>query len=195
MCVPLATAAIAASALSAGVGAYGAITSGNAAASAAKYNATTAMQQGQAAETAARINEQQTYRQGDQLLGRARAAAGASGVNVNSGTALLNQGDIKQATDQNVSDQTFNAELSTWGYRNQAALETAEAGADRTAGYLGAASTLIGGASQVAGKWAAYQQQLPPSSGLSPSFTAGTGINPAGWGGGSGTNWATQGFG
>jgi hypothetical protein len=153
MCVPLAAAAIAATALSSGIGAYGSIMQGNATAAADKYQAQVAQDQGLAAETATRINEQQTYRQGDQLLGRARAAAGASGVNVNSGTALLNQGDIERQTQQNVANQTYNAELQTWQGNNQASLLRAEGSQAQTAGYLGAAGTLIGGAGQVASKW------------------------------------------
>jgi len=153
MCVPLAAAAIASTALSAGIGAYGSIMQGNATNAADRYQATIAQDSGLAAENATRMNEQATYRQGDQAASLARAAAAASGVNVNSGTAFLNQGDIRRQTQQNVNNQTYNAELATWQGENQSSLLRTEGSQAQTAGYIGAGSTLIGGAGQIASKW------------------------------------------
>jgi hypothetical protein len=179
MCDPvsLGIAAVSMSAIGTGISAYGQINQGNAAAAAAKYNAQTSLQEAQGAEDAARINEQQTYKQGDELLGRARAAMGANGVDVNAGTALLTQGDIEKQTETNVSNQSLNANLQAWGYRNQATLDTAQAGFDTTAGNISAAGTLIGGASQVAGKWANLQ---------SAGFTANAGTGQLAGGGPNG---------
>ena len=154
----MAVASTVTAAAGAGVAAYGAHQQGEAQAAAANANAKLAIQQGQSTMDASRINEQQTYREGDQLLGQARASMGANGVELNSGSALAVQQDIGARTGQNVADQDYNARLQQWGGTAQAGLLTAQASNDVTAGDTSAAGTLLSGASQVAGKWAGYQQ-------------------------------------
>lgn len=192
MCVVLAaipailavTSAVTAAA-GAGVAAYGAHQQGEAQAAAANANAKLAIQQGQSTMDASRINEQQTYREGDQLLGQARASMGANGVELNSGSALAVQQDIGARTGQNVADQDYNARQQQWGGTAQAGLLTAQASNDVTAGNMSAAGTLLSGASQVAGKWAAWQPNIQPS-GSGGANIAGMG-SPSGWGSNGGS--------
>jgi hypothetical protein len=163
MCVP-AQAASAGSSLagqlvSSAFSAYGQIQQGQAQAAAARFNANQADQQAASTMTAARINEQQTYREGDQLEGKARAAMGANGVELNSGSALAVQQGIGQRTGQNVAAQDYNARLAQWGGLQQANMLNAQASNDTQAATIGAVGTMLSGASQVAGKWASFQQQ------------------------------------
>lgn len=164
--------AIAASVLSAGVGAYGAIESGQAQAAAANYqaqiarnnavisqqNAAYATQAGQAQETAARLK---TAAQ----LGAIRAVGASHGLDVNSGSELSLQTSADELGDVNALTIRNNAALQARAYRNQASgyqaqagLETAQAGADQTAGLIGAGGSILGGASSVASKWTLYKQ-------------------------------------
>ncbi len=152
----LAATSAAAGLVGTGVSAYGSIQSSNAQAAAANYSAKTSVQQGQSAVDAARINEQQTYREGDQLEGRQRAAEGASGIDLNSGTALLTQTDTGTRTGQNVADQNYNAQLAQWGTINNSALLSSQAKSDQAAGGISAAGSLLSGASQVSNKWASW---------------------------------------
>ena len=161
MCDPisLSVASLVAASASSGISAYGARQAGQAQAAAANYNAKVAVDQGQAQANAAGVNAQQTYRQGDQEAGMARATLGANGVDVNSGTALQTQKDIGQRTGQNVANEQYNTQLAQWGALNQSTLDTQQAKYDIQAGDTSAVGSLLGGASQVAGKWSGFQQQ------------------------------------
>jgi hypothetical protein len=155
MCTPIAATAL--TGLSAGFQAFAGMQAGQATQAADQYQAKSDLTQALSVNTAARANEQQTYFEGDQLRSRAVAAQGANGVNVNSGTALATQQDIANKTQRNVADQTYNASLATWGGLTQGSLLKAEGDQAITAGQIGVGTSLIGGASQVASKWAAYQ--------------------------------------
>ena len=119
--------------------------------------ADTALAQGQVAA-------QQQYQVGSQRLGQARAAEGANGVDVNSGSARDVQSGIARTTALNVGATTYNSDVQAVSDRNQAANYDTQANVDQTAGanavtsgFIGGATSLIGSASSVASKWASFQ--------------------------------------
>ena len=162
--------ALAASAVSAGVGAVGAISSANAQSSAAKYqaqvaanNATMANQNATLATQQAGAKEQADYRAGAIKLGAQRAAFGADGGTLNSGSAEDVQQGTAEATQLGVSNDAYQGSLQAYGLRTQATnytaqsqLDTASAANDQTAGMIGATGSILGGASQFASKWNSY---------------------------------------
>ena len=93
-----------------------------------------------------------------QMIGAQVAGAGASGVDVNSGSPLRAQQDTARLGEMDAQTIADNAARSAWGLRNQSNSYGAEAQADLALGRMGAMKSLIGGASNFAGKWSAYQQ-------------------------------------
>jgi hypothetical protein len=187
---------MAASLAGGGLGAFGSIMQGNAAAGAARYNAQMSSDQAVAAGAALDVNAQQTYRQGDLLQGRARATEAANGVDVNSGTARQVQTDIGERTGQDVARQEYNTQLAQWGALNQQQLDMTSAKYDTEAGELSAGGSAFNTASQVSSKWSSYQTQgIFGGSGTSalPNgavINAGSGVG-AGWGASPlNVNWA-----
>ena len=108
---------------------------------------------------------QQQYQVGSQREGQARAAFGANGVDVNSGSAVDAQRSIARTTALNVGADVYNADVQAVSDRNQTANYDTQANTDRTAasnavtsGFIGAGTSLIGTASAVSSKWASFQQ-------------------------------------
>lgn len=116
----------------------------------ASVNATTALQQGQEQEQA---KQEQTA----QLIGKERAAAGASNIDVNSGSALKIQSDSAQLGELDALTIRNNAARQAWNYTNQSNAFGAEASQAGTAANLNSFASLIGGASSVSSKWASWQ--------------------------------------
>lgn len=94
-----------------------------------------------------------------QIIGVQTAGAGASGVDVNSGTPLRDREDTARVGSMDVQTIKQNAARSAWGYQVQAENFGQEAKLDQAKGYEGLFSSLIGGAGQFADKWTKYQQQ------------------------------------
>lgn len=99
-------------------------------------------------------------------VGKQKAVQGASGIDVNSGSALdvrtstINLGELDAMTIFN------NAQQRAAGYRAQASNFTAESGLDQMkaynadkAGDYAVASSLISSASSVSDKWLSYKQK------------------------------------
>ena len=164
-------------------GAVGSILGGNAQAANDRYQAQVAQNNAKLAAGAANtaldqgnVVAQAQYQVGSQRLGQARAAEGANGVDVNSGSARNVQAGIARTTALNVGAVKYNADVQAVSDRNQTANYDTQANVDRTdasnavtAGYIGAAGSLIGSASSVAGKWASFQQNgVLGSSGATP---------------------------
>lgn len=167
------TAAIAATLLGTAASAYGAIQQGNAQAAAAHakanqdaYNAQVAGFNAQVADDAQAQKTQAIERQGTLRLGAQRAAMGAAGVTLDSGSAL----DVQSATTADTARQAATSQaqgaLTAYGYRtqqqnfvDQSGLDAASASNATTAGYMGASSTILGSAGQVAMKW--YEMNGP----------------------------------
>ena len=99
--------------------------------------------------------EQEKHRQKvNSLRGSQRASAGASGVDVDSGSS----GDIGEQTvvlgEEDAQTIRSNAARAAWGYRAQSELDLYQGKAMQTASRLNAAGTLLsGGAKAIGSKW------------------------------------------
>lgn len=94
-----------------------------------------------------------------QTIGAQRAGAGASGVDVNTGSPVRAQEDTARIGAMDAQTIQENAQRSAWGYRTQAENFGNEAKLDESRGELGALSSLIGGGATFAEKWSKYKQQ------------------------------------
>ena len=157
--------------------ALGSMQSANAQAAQANYAAQVARNnqqiEQQNAEYAARAGEAQA--QAEQMKGRAtygRALAGlaANNVDVNTGSAV----DVLQTEREtgllNTENVRQNAALQGYGYRSQATnfgaeagLESAKASQARTAGFMGAATSLLSGASNIGSKFGFWGTPTTPT--------------------------------
>lgn len=132
----------------------------------AKINSNIALQN---ADYARMQGEQQSViegRKGAQQLGGIRAAQGASGLNVNSGSPADVQASQKSTTALDLNQIRSNAAKTAYDFDvqstedvNQAGLYTAASKNAKTAGDIGASSSIVGGAGSVSSKWLAGQQQ------------------------------------
>jgi len=175
----LAIASLAGSALSAGMGAIGAMQEGRATAQAATYQAAVArnnaiIQQQNAAQAVAtgRSQAQEQDIRNRAVLGQIAAAQGASGIDIGSPTfqdvtagqrqiGRLRTEDIMQTALERA--RGFNVEAMS--ETAQAQLEQMTAARARQAGTISAASSLLGGATSFADKWQRYQTTGVPGFG------------------------------
>jgi hypothetical protein len=182
----LAYGAIAASVLAAGASAYGSIQSGAAQGAAANYqaeinnqNAQIASQNATAATQAGNVQAEQQLMRNAETQGKIRAGIGASGLDVNQGSAADVQnaqgivGNMDVLTIRNqTARQAYGYETQSTGFSNQAQLNQAQAGFDTTAGTIGGVSSVIGGASSIAN-----QSLLNNRLGVFNTNTPKTGVN------------------
>ncbi|MGI4798431.1 MAG: virion core protein, T7 gp14 family [Janthinobacterium lividum] len=179
MCEPTTLALIgtAVSVAGAGVGAYSAIQQGNARSDAANYqsavdknNATIAGWNADIAEQSQVAKTQAIQRTGSLRAGAQRAALAAGGVDAASGSSL----DVLDATETDTaraaSASQYQGDLTGYGYRTQqqnflgqATMASASGANAATAGLIGAGSTLLSGAGQVADKWYRYKDLMVPT--------------------------------
>ncbi len=159
--------ALAATAVSAGVGAYSAIQQGEAASAAANYQAQVAANNAQiakfnadAATQTGNTQLQAAQEQAAQRQGMIRAVMGAGGVDLNSGSALRAQEGVAQVDQLNQATIVSNAARSRWNYLNQGADYTAQSNLDQmrasqseTAGLMGGFSSMLSGAGTFANQW------------------------------------------
>lgn len=165
-------AALAISAVGAGVSAYGQIQAASAASAAAKYqsqvaanNATIANYNANAATAQGNQQLQAAQEQAAQHQGMIRAVMGAGGVDLNSGSALRNQEGVAEVDQLNQATITSNAARSAWNFKTQGAdysaqsnLETMQGEQAETAGLMGGFSSLISGAGSFASNYSKGQQ-------------------------------------
>jgi hypothetical protein len=144
----------------------------------AQMNATVDRQNAAYAEYAGEVKAQQSGMKARFQIGQARADQGASGLDVNSGSATQVREGMYKVAQQDMSTIRSNAAKIAYGYNVDAAAKDAESTLDkyaastsRTAGDIAAVGSLLGGAGSVASKW-----QGGGSAGL--------------WGGGSGSDYA-----
>jgi hypothetical protein len=144
-------------------------------------SAAAAVQQGRAAKAAGDANAQiQRHFASDALLrgaaeeqdmrlrtagfmGEQAAAFGASGAEINTGSSLDILGDTAELGELDALRIRNNAQREAYAHLSGAAISEAEGDNAQTSGYLNAAGTLIGGASQVSGKWNIYKKDNPGS--------------------------------
>lgn len=124
----------------------------------AEQNATYATQVGELQATRAGL-------QGGQLMGRIRAAQSASGLDINTGSAKQVQSSQREATGNSIAAIRSNAAKTAYNYRTegvqyiaQAQLDTLAGRNARVSGMIGAASSVLGGASSVSSEWMRGQQ-------------------------------------
>lgn len=163
---------VAASALSGVTGAVGAAQSANAQRQAANYQAQVAKQQSdianQQAQQTAAAGEAATEQQGLKTratVGAVTANEAASGVDVNSGSALdtrLSAADVGElnalTTRSNYARQAYGYQTGAVASEAQSGLYRAEASQAPIGGALSATGSLLSGASSAANQYARWQQ-------------------------------------
>lgn len=151
----------------AGLQAVSSISGGVAASNAANYqaavarnNATIAQQNAVRAEQAGAAAAENESRKGASKVAKIKVAQAASGVDVNTGTAVDVQAGQRETNQLDTETVFQNSMLHAYGYRTQAQNFESEARLDemkgeaaKTAGYLGAAGSLLSNASSIGGKW------------------------------------------
>lgn len=147
------------------LGAVGQVQQGKAAAQAARFNSKVADMNAEIAERQARdalergkLEEQKKRTQVQQVLGRQKAAMAANGVDVGFGSPLDTLVDTATLGEVDALTIRSNAAREAYDYRVRGANGRAQAGLDRmnadaseTAGYLGAAGTLLTGGAKAFG--------------------------------------------
>lgn len=159
--------ALAVGVIGGGVSAVGQIAGGQATANAANYqaavssnNAIIARQNADYAEKAGLVQSQTQGLKSRAVGGRIKAAQGASGVDVNSGSNVDVQEAQREAGHLDSETVLNNAELSAYGYRNQATSFEAQSELDKLTAKqapigaaFGAAGSLLSSASSLGFKW------------------------------------------
>lgn len=162
-----ANASLALTALGAGMQAYGMYQQGQAREKAAEYNAAVASnnmvlaeRQAEDATKRGKIEEQRHRMQVGRLKADQRSALAASGIDVASGSALDVLEDTAKLGEWDALQIRANADREAYGYRAQGMNYQAEAGLQTMkgrqasrAGMIGAGSSLLTGAGNVAGSW------------------------------------------
>jgi hypothetical protein len=167
-----------------GLGVVGQINQANAAAGQANYMAAVARNNQQIMEQNAKLAEQrgaiaaqQNQQKTAQVIGAQRAALGAQGADVNSGSPLDIQTDTARAGAYDTAAIKSNAAWEAYGYRLQGAGQGQQSGLYQTVGAnamsslpFGIGSSLLSGASSVAGKWKDAFGSSPVKQSYGPEF-------------------------
>ena len=117
----------------------------------------------QNAAYAEQIGEQEAQRYGmqaGQRFGQIKAAQASHGLDINTGSAKDVQDSQRLVTRMDLTQIRSQAAKTAYNYETQGAQFTAQAGLDtaaaanaRRAGFVGAASSIMGGASAVSSEW------------------------------------------
>jgi hypothetical protein len=156
-----------------GVKAYGDYSAGQSGAKAYQYQASIARMNAaianQNAVYATKVGEAKAQISGMQTraqIGETKAIQGASGLDVNKGSAVdvrASEADIGEQNEMtirsNAAKQAYDFRVGAVGDIAQANIDTAAAKTTKTAGTIGAASSILGSASSVSSKWAQFSQQ------------------------------------
>lgn len=135
------------------MGAYAAISGGQAAKKAADYNAAVYEQQANLSQAAAESEAADRRRRARYLLGTQLAATGASNLQLE-GSPLLAMVDSGVQEDLEARRIRYKGYLQSVGYGSQAALSRYEGRQAAAAGYIGAGTSLLRGVSTIAGTYA-----------------------------------------
>lgn len=141
--------ALVASLAAAGVGAYSAIAQGQAAEDAAKFNAKVNENNAQAAANQAQFEAEQVRRRNVAILGRQKALFAKGGVTLSGSAEDLLYDSVVQG-ELNVLSTLYAGDVQAGYYRSRAQIGLFEGANARTAGYYGAASAVLSGASGAA---------------------------------------------
>lgn len=130
----------------------------------ARNNQTIANQYAQVEIQRGQVLEEQKREETAQRIGAVRAAAGANGLDVNTGSPLRLQEDTAKLGELDALTIRNNSQRAAYGYQvqgmnfgAQAGLLDSEASNAARAGNLGMWSSIMGGASSVGNKWAQFQ--------------------------------------
>lgn len=172
----LAITSLVGSAIGGGVSAFGQLQSGQAAKDAGQYSAAVArnnqvyaQQDAQRAAEAGGVRAQSQDFQNRAKQGYVAAAQGASGIGVESKSS----GDVRDSLDElgrfdtqtvmdNALAQSRASTARAQSFGEQATLDTFQGNNAATAGYLGAAGSIIGGASSFSDKWLKFRSTSVP---------------------------------
>lgn len=174
---PITALTLAATAASTGIGVVGSIRQARSQSEQMEYQADVARQNQQLAEQQAGAERRQGYenmitqrQETARLIGRQRAAAGASGAVVDVGSNLdlqadtAAQGEIDAINVYNQAlDRAYNYDVQAVNYGNQAAAYDASASSAKKAGYINALGTAIGGIAEMGSTWAKFDSSKPLS--------------------------------
>lgn len=163
----LALASIGATAAGAGVSAYGASQAGEASSKMFNYKAGVAQVNKQIAEQnadyAVRVGETKAQRSGMETrgrLGKIRSIQGASGLDVNKGSAQRvrdSAGDLGRydasVIRSDAAKRAYGYDVEALGYESQSNLDVMSGDQASKAGKIGAISSILGGVSSVSSKW------------------------------------------
>lgn len=132
-------------------------------ASLADINAKTAESTAQSALLAGDRQEQSVRLRTAQLKSKQTVALAANGVDLSQGSALRTLTDTDVMGDIDANTVKANAVRAAWGYRTQATgfqnqALTSRAGASAVSPLMAGATSLLGGASQVAGSWYVFNK-------------------------------------
>ena len=177
--------AIAATALSTGVGILGSVESARAQSESAAYSAqvartneTIAQQTAAAALQAGEANATAQSLRSRAILGQAIAGEAASGIDPYTGSAADVNITNRELGALNTAQTLNNAQLQAYGYRTQATSFGAQAGLEQAqseqatqAGAIGAVGSLASGAASLGSKWAVFQAAGVPGFGGTGSPT------------------------
>ena len=155
------------------IGAYGAEEQGQAQsgmfgyqAQVAKINSQIDLQNADYARMAGEQRAVTEGRKGAQVLGAIRANQGASNLDVNRGSDAQVQASQKSTTNLDLTQIRSNAAKTAYDFdvksvedTNQATLYSTASTNAKTAGDIGALSSIVGGAGSVSAKWLQGQQQ------------------------------------
>lgn len=156
MCPPLMAVAMAASALGGVASAVGAKQQGDAAASAASYQAQVARNNALMATQQAQANSEQQARRNSSQLGQMRAVQGANGTDVNSGSALDAQQGLAMSGGMDITNTRYAGAAQSQSLNQQSTLDEYQSANDRSAGNAAMMGGLLSTAGQFAGKWGSY---------------------------------------
>lgn len=143
------TVALVAMAAGAAVSAYGQIKGGRDTKKAMDRNAQVLERNAVIARQQARAEADTQQREARQRLGAMRAGYGASGVAVE-GSPLDALADSAQLAELDRQNLIYNGELKAMGYQDSASGERFAGRNAQTSGYMGAASTILTGAGDIA---------------------------------------------
>lgn len=174
---------LAATAASTAMGVMGSIQQAKQQSAQAKYQSAVAKQNQQLAEEQASAERREGYenmteqrRKTAALISKQRAAAGASGAVVDFGSNLDVMEDTAAAGEmdalkmyQQGLNRAYGSEIQANNYASQAKAYDAQASSARSAGWMNAASTAIGGIADMGSTWAKYKSNSPDK----PNATAG----------------------
>ena len=149
------------------VGAIGSLLSGEAGSSMYKYQAGVAKINQQIAKQnadwdrkAGEVEAQEAGMKTRAEVGQTKAVQGASGLDVNSGTNVAVRQSETEIGQQNEAIIRSNAAKRAYGFEVEAVQHEAQSNIDvmgaqqaKTAGQIGAVSSILGGASSVSSKW------------------------------------------